>query len=135
VGSTLYLFVEKGDGLLVEGEGAHQQGIEDDSTTPDIHGSTFIFAFSDNLGGGIVGAAAGRLEKPAILHEVAESEIDDLDDFAGPDEDVFGFEVAVGDEVMVGVGNSSDDLPEEEASISFADLVILYVVIEFSSLC
>lgn len=40
----------------------------------------------------------------------------------------------MGDEVGVGVGNSANDLFEEEASFFFWDIIILYIIIEFSSL-
>lgn len=40
----------------------------------------------------------------------------------------------MGDKVGVGVGNSANDLFEEEASFFFWDIIILYIIIEFSSL-
>ncbi len=51
------------------------------------------------------------------------------------DENIFGLEVAVGDEVGVGICDSADDLFEEEAGLVLADVIVLDVIVKFATFC
>lgn len=51
------------------------------------------------------------------------------------DENIFGLEVAMGDEVGVGIGDSADDLFEEEAGLILANIIVLDIIVEFATFC
>ena len=76
---TLDFFEQVGDGLVVEGEGSTEEGIEDDPARPDVHFGPCVQIARDDLGGGVVGGAAGGAEEVAVFHDVAEAEIGELD--------------------------------------------------------
>jgi hypothetical protein len=131
---TLDLAVEEGDAFLAEGEVADEEGVEDDSAAPHVDGSALVLLLADDLGRGVVGRPAGSLEQPSVLHKVGESEVDDLHHPCCVDEDVLGFEVAVGDEVGVGVADALNHLSEEELHFVVRNLVVLHVVEQLSAL-
>ena len=111
-GAVLDHLEERGDELSVEGKRPDEQGIEDDSAAPGIDISSTVLFAHDNLRGRIVRRPAGGLEEPPILHQVRETEIADLNRIRFVDEDVLGFEVAVGDQVMMAVFDTANDLAE-----------------------
>lgn len=50
------------------------------------------------------------------------------------DKNVLRFEVSVGDEVVMSVGHSTDNLLKEEPGVVFVDVIVLNVVVEFTAL-
>jgi hypothetical protein len=98
----------------VEGKLADQQRVEYDPTAPNVHGGSLIALFSDDLGSSVVDAPAGSLEQSSVLHEVGQPKIYNFDNAICIDEYIFGFEVAVGDEVAMRIGQSLYELSEEE---------------------
>ena len=52
--------------LIVERQGAAEQGVENDSTAPDIHFRPGIMVASDNLRGGVIGAPTARFQELGI---------------------------------------------------------------------
>lgn len=127
--NTLNFLVEKGDSLLIEGELSCQEGVEDNTSAPDVNRSAFVLAFPHDFGSSVVGASTGGLEEASVLHEVGEAEIYYFDQAVMVDKDVLRFEVSVSDKIGVGVGDPADNLFEEEAGIFLVDIVVLDVVI------
>jgi hypothetical protein len=74
---------------------------------------------SNDLGGSVVDAATGSLEQSSILHEVGQSEIHNFDYAICIDEYILGFKVSVRNQVAVGIGQSLNELPEEELGLIF----------------
>ena len=129
---TLYFLVQDGDVVFVEGEGAREQSVQDDAAGPDIDGSSFVLSFADDFGGGVGRASTGGFEEFAVFHKVGESEVADFDEVILVDEDVFGFEVAMGDMILMDVLDSVDDLLKVEAGLFLVNGGILDVFVEFS---
>lgn len=133
--NTLNFFVEKGDSLLIEGELSCQESVKDNASAPDVNRSSFVLAFSHDFGSCVIGTSTGGLEEASVLHEVGEAEVYYFDQAVMVDENVLRFEVSVSDKIGVGVGDTVDDLFEEETGIFLVDIVVLDVVVEFSPLC
>ncbi|PLN78809.1 hypothetical protein BDW42DRAFT_174170 [Aspergillus taichungensis] len=124
------LLEEGGDVVVIEGQTADQQHVEDDTATPDVDLGPGVELAGDDLGGGVVGAAAAGLEEVAVGHDVAEAEIGDLDVFLAVDEEVLGLEVAVDDLVAMAVLHGADDLLEELAGLGVVAAAPLDEVVE-----
>jgi len=76
---ALDFFEQVGDGLVVEGERATEQGIEYDTTRPDVYFRPCVQVAGDDLGGCVVRRAAGGTEEVPVFHKVAEAEVGELD--------------------------------------------------------
>ena len=83
---------------------------------------------SNDFGGSVVYAATGGLEQPSVLHEVGQSEIYDFDYTICIDEYILGFKVSMSNQVAVGIGQSLDELSEEELGLIFRYLIVLQVI-------
>mmetsp|Transcript_19642 Transcript_19642/g.63034 ORF Transcript_19642/g.63034 Transcript_19642/m.63034 type:complete len:223 (+) Transcript_19642:995-1663(+) len=68
--AALDLLEEVWDVLVVEGQGAAQQGVQDDAARPDVHLRPRVELARDDLRRGVVRRAARRLEEVAVLHHV-----------------------------------------------------------------
>ena len=61
------------------GETAAEQRVENHAARPDVHLRSRVHASGDHLGCRVVWRSAGRVEKAAVLQEVGETEVGDLD--------------------------------------------------------
>mmetsp|Transcript_38973 Transcript_38973/g.85673 ORF Transcript_38973/g.85673 Transcript_38973/m.85673 type:complete len:289 (+) Transcript_38973:294-1160(+) len=68
--AALDLLEEVGDVLVVKGERAAEQRVEDHATRPDVNLGARVELAGNHLGRRVVGRAAARLEKVAVLHDV-----------------------------------------------------------------
>lgn len=108
--------------LVVEGQRAAEQRVEDDAARPDIDLGTGVEFARDDLGCGIVGAAAARAQKLAVHHHVAQAKVGDLDVQVRIEQQVLRLQVAVHHHVPVTVVDARDDLLEEPARFVFLQL-------------
>jgi hypothetical protein len=74
-----------------------------------------------DLGRGVAGRAAGRLELFVLVVDVAEAEVDELDVAEEVDEDVGRLDVAVRAADLVEVADGGDELLEELAGLGFVE--------------
>mmetsp|Transcript_43452 Transcript_43452/g.87601 ORF Transcript_43452/g.87601 Transcript_43452/m.87601 type:complete len:420 (-) Transcript_43452:534-1793(-) len=65
--------------LVIKGERAAQERIQDDATGPDVHLGPHICLPRDNLWRCVVGRAARRLQVFTVSHHVGQPEVRDLD--------------------------------------------------------
>src|SRR5690606_35933694 len=77
------LLEKRGDGFLVKGQFATQEGIENDTTRPDINLWSGIQFPSDHLWSSIIRRSATRLEETSIVHNIAEAKISNFDKIIG----------------------------------------------------
>ena len=117
--STLDFAKQRGDVLVIEGQAAAQKGVENDATGPHIHLGAGVHPAGDHLGRSVVGGAAGRVQKVAVLEPVRETEIGNLDVVVLVQKKVFRLQVTVHDVVRVAVLHSTDDLLEEAPRLVF----------------
>mmetsp|Transcript_34149 Transcript_34149/g.93914 ORF Transcript_34149/g.93914 Transcript_34149/m.93914 type:complete len:269 (+) Transcript_34149:860-1666(+) len=113
--ATLDLFEEVGYVLVVERQRAAEEGVEDDTARPDVDLGAGVELAGDDLGGGIVGRAAARLEEVAILHHVRQPKVGDPQLLVGVEQQVFRLEVTVDDHMLVAVLHARNELLEHDA--------------------
>jgi hypothetical protein len=89
-----------------------QHQIQQYAQAPHIRLVGVVGLSGDDFGGHVRGSAAEGLDELALLDEDAEAEVDELDGLF-VDEDVLGFDVAVGDVFLFHVLDGCDDLGEE----------------------
>ena len=119
---TLDLPEQRRHVLVVEGEGAAQERVEDDAARPDVHLRPGVQLARDDLGGGVVGAAAAGAKKLPVQHHVGEAKVGDLDVEVLVEEEVLRLEVAVHHVVAVAVVHAGDDLLEEATGVPLLEL-------------
>ena len=94
--SRLYFPEQCSHVLVIERKGAAKEGVEDDSTGPDVHLLGVVLPGEDHLGRGVLRGAAVGPEQLVGAEEVAESEVSKDDVIAGlVGEDVLQLDVAV----------------------------------------
>ena len=99
-----------------EREQGGDHGVEDDAQGPDVDLRAEVGDLLEDLGGGVVGAAAVLGEAGVGGPDGAHAPVDDDRADAVLDHDVLGLEVAVDDlAALVGVEHGADELAEEEA--------------------
>ena len=81
--------------VIVEGERAADHRVQNDSAGPDVDVLASIALATDDLGRCIVGRAAGRRERHAVLHRVGQAEVDQLDVVVFVQQQVLGLQVTV----------------------------------------
>ncbi|KAI3480495.1 hypothetical protein L1887_57341 [Cichorium endivia] len=113
IDAVVDLFEERRDVLVVERQSAAQHDVQDHAARPDVDLGPGVQPSGDDLGRGVVGAAAARLEKVAVGHDVGEAKVADLDVEVLVEQQILGLEVAVDDLVTVAVLHGADDLLEE----------------------
>lgn len=89
----------------VEGQGAADKGVQDDAQAPDVHLRPVVLLALEQLGGGIRGAPAERVQLRAQRELVAEAEVGDLDVGLGVQQEVLG----LGGREMAGGGGGCVD--------------------------
>ena len=65
--------------FFVEGEFAEQHGVKSHSATPNVDLSSIICLPGDDLGGSVVWRPSGRMQRPALLHQIGKTEVRKFD--------------------------------------------------------
>lgn len=76
---TIDLLEQRRNVLVIKGKTAAEHDVEDDSAAPNIDFRPGVKLAADNFRGGVVWAATGCFEKVAVLHDVGEAKIANLD--------------------------------------------------------
>ena len=92
--------------------------------------SMFRVTHRDDLGTGVVGTTAARLEELAAALERGHAKVGDLDVALAVEEQVLGLEVTVADVEAVAVVDSRDDLLEVVQGLVRAELALPHEVVE-----
>jgi len=66
------------DGRAHEWQLARERGVQDHTQRPHVHGGPDVLYARDDLGGGVLGRAAKRLEEAGAVVQVAQAKVDDL---------------------------------------------------------
>lgn len=74
----------------IEGQGAADEGVQDDAQAPDVHLRPVVLFALEQLGGGVWGAPAERVQLRAQRELVAEAKVSDLDVGLGVQQEVLG---------------------------------------------
>ena len=61
--------------IIIEWETATDHRVEDDAARPDVDFSATIAQPADDLGCGIVGRSASRLQRKGVAHNVGQTEV------------------------------------------------------------
>jgi hypothetical protein len=119
--------------VLVKGQLAHQQCVEYDAETPDIHLFSRILLPLQHLGRTVAHRAAPCLQVVGLaLVFSREAEVDQLDVAVLVEQDVLEFQVAVDAGLVVDVCNGADELGEDALDLGrFEGAVVEEVVVQF----
>merc|ERR1719399_2002554 len=98
---ALIFFEECWDVLVVKGQAAAEEGVEDDPEGPYVHLRPRVELPRDYLRGGVVGRTAGGLQEMAVAHYVAESEVCHLHVHVRVQQKILRLEVPVHDTMPV----------------------------------
>mmetsp|Transcript_10454 Transcript_10454/g.43278 ORF Transcript_10454/g.43278 Transcript_10454/m.43278 type:complete len:343 (+) Transcript_10454:2484-3512(+) len=128
--APLDLLEQVRDGLVVEGEGAAQERVQDHPARPHVHLRTAVELTGDNLRRGVVRRPARRLQKVPVPHHVAQAKVRDLHVGLGVQQEVLGLEIAVDHHVAVAVLDAGDDLLKEVSRLVLAETTLLHDVVE-----
>mmetsp|Transcript_3398 Transcript_3398/g.7606 ORF Transcript_3398/g.7606 Transcript_3398/m.7606 type:complete len:221 (+) Transcript_3398:187-849(+) len=112
--AALDLLEEVGNVLVVKGERAAQQRIENHAAAPHVHLGSGVELARDDFGRRVVGRAAARLEEVAVLHDVGEAEVGDAELLVAVEQQVLRLEVAVHHRVLVAVLDARHELLEHD---------------------
>lgn len=116
--------------VIVEGQAAGKQGVEDDSQGPDIDLLAAVLAAGQHLGRRIAGGAAEGVEQLPRLEFPAESKVGQLRVAALVQQDVLELEVPVDDPLAVDVAEPETDLPEQTPSLELSKAGLLDQIIK-----
>lgn len=108
--------------VVFKREAATNHGVKNDTSAPHIGG--FCVGVSlDHFGSGVRGGSAGASHVGASFCEfAAEAEVDESDASVAAEEDVLGFEVAMGNEFfVVEVVKSANEFGEVSACLFFGE--------------
>lgn len=114
-----------GEEFVEDGGGGIDVGGDGDGVAADLFGAGVVGGEGWGERGesfGVLGFGIGSVE------EFADAEVEEFDDAGLVDEDVAGFEVAVDDELAVGVGDGGADVEEEAEALGGGETVVLAVV-------
>ncbi len=92
---TLHLLQELPEVVVVEGERAHQQRVQDDPAGPHVRPAAVVLLPADHLRAGVVRGAAGRLQHGANRLQGGHAEVGDLDVVLVVQQKVLGLQVTV----------------------------------------
>mmetsp|Transcript_7285 Transcript_7285/g.26071 ORF Transcript_7285/g.26071 Transcript_7285/m.26071 type:complete len:273 (+) Transcript_7285:1135-1953(+) len=128
--AALDLLEEVGDALVVEGQRAAEQRVQDDATAPHVHLRARVHEAGDDLGRRVVGRAARGAQERAILHHVRQAEVSDLDVVVLVQQQVLRLEVSVHHLVEVAVLNARHNLLEDVPCLVLRQPALLDNVVE-----
>lgn len=117
------LFEELGNALVVEGQGAAEQGVENDAAAPDVDLGAGIHVARDHLRRRVVRAAARRPQELPVPRHVRESKVRDLHVLVRVQQQVLRLQIPVHHAVVVAVLHAGHDLLEEAARLRFGQLL------------
>lgn len=105
--------------LVIKGESAGEESIEDDTTAPNVSCVSLVFHTFDDLGTGVVRTTAAGFELEGGRCKGGHAPICDFDQGGaeGMYQDIFWLEVAVNDGKRVGIVETIDDLLEEREGV------------------
>lgn len=110
--------------LVVEGDFAADEDVEDDSETPDIDFGASILSCLQQFRSSKVQTAAEGPQVIARRKEIAEPKIDDLDVSSFADQDILDFEVPMHDAVPVTVIQGTGDLTSKFPGLLLLELAV-----------
>lgn len=111
--------------MVVEGDFAAHQNIDDDSEAPYVHLGAGVRLCLQQLGGGEIQAAAEGLETvTAGAEEVAQTKVDNLDVVVLADQYVLDLQVSVHDAVPMAVVDGARDLTGEASGVLLLELAM-----------
>lgn len=121
---------QPGVGVVVEGEVAAEQGVENDPNTPNVGLLAGVLVSLDHLRGRVGGRAAKGLHERARVEKVGKAKVYDLDVEILVQQDVLGLQISVDDVVGVTVVEGGDDLPEKPPGFLLLDPLLAHNVVK-----
>ena len=116
--------------LVVKGQRAAEERVEDNSAGPDVHLGARVQLAGDDLRRRVVRGPAARPQELPVSHHVGEAEVSDLHIERLVQQQVLRLEVPVHHVVAVAVVHAADDLLEEPPGVLLLQLAVLHDVVE-----
>lgn len=116
--------------LVLERQIAADHGVQDDSAGPNVGAESEVPLALDHLGRGVARTAAGGLEALAMLVEVGQTEINELDRVVVVQQQVLWLEITMHNAKLVNILDSADDLLIHLGSLVLLKSPILHDVLK-----
>lgn len=113
--APLHLLQQLSQVVVVEGQGADEQRVQDHSRGPDVRSPAVVLLAPDHFGTGVVGRSTGRLQHGAVDLQAGHAKVRYLNVVLVIQQQVFRLKIPVTDGVFVAEVQCRDDLTEEPA--------------------
>lgn len=121
--------------VVLKRQPAAEHDIQDYAATPYVDFRASVQSAADDLGGGIVGASAARLQEVTVLDFVRQAEVSYFDVQVVVEKDVLGLQISMYYLEMVAVLNAGYELLEEPTRLRFGHAPVRNDIVEEFAAC